>query len=128
MSCPQRWIYATGTTTASVSLSDGVAPYDLVVIDRIIASMTLGAAGDITVAIDGATIASQAIAVESAATGALSHVININLGAGLPMWNASDSNLAPETTITVAVTGSGTPTLAKMWVLYHFEKPSARTL
>lgn len=123
-----QWVSGTGTTTATVTLNDGPRFYEVVCIDRIIANMTLGAAGTITISLSGTTITSKPIAVTTAPTGDLSRTISLDFPEGFPIWNATNSTNVPETSVTVTITGTGTPTAANVLVIYHHEKPMMRRM
>ena len=119
-------VHGTGTTSASVTLADGINPRNLIVIDWIDVALTPSSTAAITLTLDGATIAATIIAATSG-TGATSTAnLFLNFPDGLPVWATFNTDEVPETSVTVAVGGGGTATLSKVTVGYHHEAPSAR--
>ena len=124
---PTNWISGTGTTSATVTIPNQVAGTNsnLIVIDHISASITLGAAGTATLALSGDIITSKTIATSVVAS-AVAANIDVEWANGLPVWTTSGAATTPETGIIITISGSGTPTAASLFVTYHYEQPSNR--
>jgi len=124
-----RWIRATGTTSAAVTLTDGVAPRSLCVIDTITGGVSLGAAGDkAQVKLQSTQISAFTLWAQSAPAIDLTRGFNLFFDDGLPIWSASDTDTAVATGIVVTATSSGTATVCDIVVGYHWELPMERRL
>lgn len=111
----ERFIAATGTTTASAAIPDGAGPNTLVVIDFIAAGGTGGATYNVTIA--GTNICRR----PAAANG---NDVFIDFEYGYPVWSASGADTVPATSVTVDF---GTSTAAAfITVGFHYERPGTR--
>lgn len=124
---PIHWTYGSGTTTAAVTIPNQVAgnQSSLVVLDHVSCSITMGAAGNATLALSGDVITSKVLASD-AVSGAVAKNFDIDYSNGLPVWTAINVSTSAETGVTLTVSGTGTPTAASIFVTYHYEQPSNR--
>ena len=111
-------IMAAGTTTATASLTDGIDPNELIVIDWIKAFLVAGTTSA-TLDANGFRLATVPVAAGGAS-------FDFDFANGFPCWSASNTDATPATSVTVVVAGGGVPTDAEVTVGYHYERPSQR--
>jgi hypothetical protein len=122
-----RYTINAGTTSATATIPDGVAPFNLAVIDWISGGMTASTQAAVIVSIDGATLAASVIHRTCASSAAgLTAPFAIDFAGGFPVWSIIDADAVAETTVIVTVTGGGTATAANIAVGYHYENPAQR--
>lgn len=113
----ERYMTATGTTSASVAIPNGVEPNTLVVID-FVAAAGGGGLGSHSVAIEGTQIGLRPQATTPTGWEFVFH-------GGYPVWSASNTDGAVGTGVTVDITNGG-GSACYITAGFHYERPSTR--
>lgn len=113
----ERYIFASGTTSAVVNIPDGIEPNKLIVIDFIEASSVAGTSPH-SIDFEGSTFWRYT-------TGAGGNSVHLEWAGGWPIWSASGSDLAPMTSLTITLTATAA-SAATLLVGFHYERLSDR--
>lgn len=90
MCTSEGYVFATGTTSATLTIPRGIEPSTLTVIDHVMGTAVTGlTAGAVTITAGGVIIARQ----QQAAS--VSKSIDMNLRGGWPVWGASGADAPP---------------------------------